>query len=113
MGINGKAGHQQTIVSESVASQKWQPPVIKTVAIRSTGIEELVQAIFTHRDYMKDSGVLEIRNRERLRIEFDQLLKYRLLHNWQQQHSPGEFDQVLRKVYDRTCSPAQAVEQLL
>ena len=113
MGINGKAGHQQTIVSESAASQKWQPPVVKTVAIRGTGIEELIQAIFTHRDYMKDSGVLESRNRERLRIEFDQLLKYRLLLNWQQQHSPGEVDQVLCKVYDRACSPEQAVEQLL
>ena len=113
MGINGKAGHQQPIGGETSDPQKWQPPVIKTVAIRGTGIEELVKAIFTHRDYMKDSGVLEIRNRERLRIEFEQLLKFRLLNDWQQKHSPVQINRVLHKVYDRTCSPEQAVEQLL
>lgn len=113
MGINGKAGHQQPISGETSDPQKWQPPVIKTVAIRGTGIEELVKAIFTHCDYMKDSGVLEIRNRERLKVEFEQLLKFRLLHDWQQKHSPAQINRVLDKVYDRTCSLEQAVEQLL
>jgi LAO/AO transport system kinase len=113
MGINGKAGHQQSTSDKSSDPHRWQTPVIKTVAIRGTGIEELVAAIFTHRDYMKDSGVLESRNRERLWIEFEQLLKFRLLHDWQQKHSSEEIDQVLSKVYDRTCSPEQAVEQLL
>jgi len=113
MGINGKAGHQQPVSVETSDRHKWQPPVIKTIATRSTGIDELVKAIFTHRDFMQDSGVLEARNRERLRIEFEQLLKYKLLENWQKKHSPAEIDLVLHKVYDRTCSPEQAVEQLL
>ncbi len=113
MGINGKAGHQQPVAGETADPHGWQPPVIKTVAIRAAGIDELVAAIFTHRDYMKDSGVLASRNRERLKVEFEQLLKFRLLHNWQQNHSPAEIDRVLHKVYDRTCSPEQAVEQLL
>jgi len=113
MGISGKAGHQQNTVAEPVDPHKWQTPVIKTVATRGTGIDELVAAIFSHRDYMKDSGVLETRNRERLRIEFEQLLKYKLLENWQQKRSPEEIDLVLHKVYDRACSPEQAVEQLL
>lgn len=113
MGINGKAGHQQPVAGETSDAHRWQPPVIKTVAIRATGIDELVKAIFMHRDYMKNSGVLDSRNRERLRIEFEQLLKFRLLHNWQQRRSPAEINSVLDRVYDRTCSPEKAVEQLL
>ncbi len=113
MGINGKAGHQQPVAGEVSNSHSWQPPVIKTVAIRAAGIAELVAAIFTHRDYMKDSGVLESRNRERLKVEFEQLLKFRLLHAWQQKHAPAEIDRVLDKVYSRAWSPQQAVEQLL
>ena len=62
---------------------------------------------------MKDTGVLEIRNRERLKVEFEQLLKFRLLHDWQKKHSQEEINRVLKKVYNRACSPEQAVEQLL
>ncbi len=113
MGISGKAGHQQPVEGVTSDPHQWQPPVIKTVATRGTGIAELVEAIFMHRDYMKNSGVLEYRNRERLRIEFEQLLKFRLLQHWQQKHSPAEINKVLNKVYDRTCSPEHAVEQLL
>jgi LAO/AO transport system kinase len=113
MGVNGKAGHQLPVAGQASDPHKWQPPVIKTVAIRSTGIKELVAAIFTHRDFMKNSGVLDSRNRERLRIEFEQILKFRLLQHWQQKHSPAEINKVLGQVYDRTCSPEQAVEQLL
>src|SRR5512133_610491 len=46
MGINGKAGHQQPVAGEVSNSHSWQPPVIKTVAIRAAGIAELVAAIF-------------------------------------------------------------------
>ena len=113
MGINGKAGHQQPIGGESSHPQHWQPLVIKTVAIRGTGISELVDAIFAHRVYMTNSGILESRNRERLRIEFDQQLKHKLLEAWRHKHSPEEIEKVLHKVYERACSPEQAVEQLL
>ena len=112
MGINGKAGHQQSLEKQNVTIG-WQPPVIKTVAIKGTGMPELAEAIFRHREFIKASGVLDARNIERLKVEFDSLLSHRLFSNWQQKHSQQEIDQLLSMVYSRQVSPQQAVDQLI
>ncbi|MGD2187189.1 MAG: methylmalonyl Co-A mutase-associated GTPase MeaB [Desulfobacterales bacterium] len=34
----------------------WYPPVVKTAAMNAEGIEELVDALWSHREYLLDSG---------------------------------------------------------
>jgi LAO/AO transport system kinase len=45
----------------------WTPPVLRTVAAKEEGIEELVQALDRHFRYLERSGTLRARRRERLR----------------------------------------------
>ncbi|MCU1229610.1 MAG: hypothetical protein JWO97_2494, partial [Acidobacteria bacterium] len=52
----------------------WIPPIVKTVASKAQGIEELDAAIETHFAYLKKSGELDRRNRERVRIRIETLL---------------------------------------
>ena len=52
MGINGKAGHHDPIDKQDEIAG-WQPPVIKTVATKGTGMNDLVEAIFKHQEYYK------------------------------------------------------------
>ena len=111
MGINGKAGHQQSIDKDEEIGG-WQPPVIKTVATRGTGMKDLVEAIFKHQEYIKGSGTLAARNKERLKVEFEYLLKHRLFSDWQNSHTQQEIEQALIKIYSRQVSPQQAVDQL-
>lgn len=113
MGINGKAGHQSSAGTIPVTPEKWQPPVIKTIAIKGEGIDKLVDAIFDHQLYMKDSGILVGRDRERLKTEFEHLLKYRLYDNWQQKMPQQTVEDLMQNIYARTLSPQQVVEQLL
>jgi LAO/AO transport system kinase len=47
----------------------WLPPIIKTVATRGEGVEELIDAIERHRQYVIDSGQLEQKRRRHLRDE--------------------------------------------
>src|SRR5262249_28364641 len=53
----------------------WMPPIVKTVASRGEGIEELDDAIGRHFEYLGKSGELDRRNRERVRIRINTLLK--------------------------------------
>ncbi|HXA41523.1 MAG TPA: methylmalonyl Co-A mutase-associated GTPase MeaB [Candidatus Solibacter sp.] len=47
----------------------WLPPIIKTVATRGEGVDELIGAVERHRQYVIDSGQLEQKRRRHLRDE--------------------------------------------
>lgn len=113
MGINGKAGHQGTTTVQPEKTERWQPPIIKTVATKGTGMNELAEAIWRHREYLANANILEQYNRERLFTEFDHLLKQQLLLNWHKKHSKREIESALQRVYSRQVSPRQAVDELL
>ena len=49
----------------------WRPPILKTVASRQEGIDEVVAAIDKHRDWMLGSGELERRRQARAAGEIE------------------------------------------
>ncbi len=57
----------------------WQPPILRTVASRGEGIEELVQGIESHRTHLIASGELAARRRAQLRLRVETILKQRVL----------------------------------
>jgi LAO/AO transport system kinase len=48
-------------------AETWTPPVLRTVAAREEGIDELVEALDRHFRYLERSGTLRTRRRARLR----------------------------------------------
>jgi LAO/AO transport system kinase len=50
---------------------EWRPPIVKTVASKNVGTVELDAAIEKHFEYLKASGELDRRNRERVRIRIE------------------------------------------
>src|SRR5260221_13685704 len=57
----------------------WVPPIVKTVASKNSGIEELDEAIVKHFGYIATSGELDRRNRERVRIRIETQVKERFM----------------------------------
>jgi LAO/AO transport system kinase len=57
----------------------WVPPIVKTVASKGEGIADLDAAIEKHLDYLRSSGELDRRNRERVRIRVETMLKEKFL----------------------------------
>jgi len=109
-----EAGHaSQDAASPSIDAGVWVPPVLKTVAIESKGIAELVQTIREHREYLVKSGLLALRDRERLNHDFEVLLQERLKQDWLKTTDPTKRDEILSLVFDRKLSPGQAVERLI
>jgi LAO/AO transport system kinase len=60
-------------------SQGWEPPIVKTVATRGDGVEELAGAIDRHRAHLVESGELAARDNARARARFVAVLRERLL----------------------------------
>jgi LAO/AO transport system kinase len=53
--------------AKSEQADDWTPPVLRTVAARDEGIDELVEALDRHFRYLERSGILRERRRARLR----------------------------------------------
>ncbi|MFF2041662.1 methylmalonyl Co-A mutase-associated GTPase MeaB [Kitasatospora sp. NPDC058170] len=49
----------------------WRPPIVKTVAARGEGVDEVVEALEKHRAWLEESGELAVRRRRRAADEIE------------------------------------------
>ena len=89
----------------------WVPPIVKTVASRGLGIEELDAAIEKHYDYIRASGELDRRNRERVRIRIETLLKEKFMGRLL--GVTDDYEQILDDVLRKRNNPHDAAEGVL
>lgn len=92
----------------------WIPPIVKTVASKSHGIEDLAGAIETHRQYLVSSGELDRRNRERVRIRIETQLKENFLSRLIAGTVTREaYEAILDDVLRKKNNPHDAAEAML
>ncbi|HVT04672.1 MAG TPA: methylmalonyl Co-A mutase-associated GTPase MeaB [Thermoanaerobaculia bacterium] len=92
----------------------WISPIVKTVASRSEGIEELDAAVRAHDVYLRSSGELDRRNRERVRIRVETRLKERFMERLVGETITGEaYDRLLDDVLQKSQNPHDAAESVL
>jgi LAO/AO transport system kinase len=102
------------VVDKKVESRPiWIPPIQRTIATEGDGIEQLSSIIFKHHNYLKEFGELHLRECERLKSEFDNLLQNTLVSRWRSRISDEQYQHVLKNIVDRKISPWQGVEELL
>ena len=58
-------------LAEKPEAGAWKPPIVKTVAARGEGIDDLVAALARHRRWLTESGRLETRRRARIADEIE------------------------------------------
>jgi len=66
---NLKVELQVMLGMKSYLASDWEPAIVLTEAINSKGIEELVEEILRHRQFLISSGGLEKRRKERAKLE--------------------------------------------
>jgi len=93
---------------------EWLPPIVKTVATRGEGIEELDDAIQRHDEYLAASGELDRRSRERVRIRVETLLKEKFMDRLiGRTVAPADYEQLLEDVLRKRNNPHDAAEGVL
>ena len=89
----------------------WVPPIVKTVASLGQGVDELDAAIAKHYEYIRASGELDRRNRERVRIRIETLLKEKFMDRLL--GVTANYEQILDDVLRKRNNPHDAAEGVL
>lgn len=91
----------------------WKPPLLRASAVNGEGIEEIVQAILAHGEYLRNHSLWTTREKVRISTEILERVQETLLEQWK--YKVGEFrlNQMVERVLKREISPAEAVKELL
>jgi LAO/AO transport system kinase len=113
-GVNSTERELQALLSLAERDDAWQPPIIKTIAIESAGIEDLAKAIESYRDFhlRTQSGIGRRRAIARWRIL--ELLRERLVAQTLDSAAASEkLEQLAGEVASRQRDPYSAVEEIM
>ena len=91
----------------------WIPPIQKTVSTEGKGIPELAEAIAKHVAHLRSSGDWALRERTRLEVELEALIRDSLMTKFRDDVSSQKYEETLEKVIQRNISPWEAVKVLL
>ena len=104
----------EALLSLSVRADEWQPPIVKTVAIESKGIEELAAAIEKSHEFQRNTPASHDRRKAIARWRILELLRERLVAKALNGNSASaKLDQLSAEVAGKTRDPYSAVEELL
>jgi LAO/AO transport system kinase len=95
------------------AEGSWKPPIVKTVAQRAEGLDEVVAEIGRHRAWLADSGELEKRRTRRARDEIEAIAVTALRKRWGDVHGRTELDDLASAVVAGETDPYAAADELL
>lgn len=93
--------------------ERWETPIVQTVAIDSTGVSDLVATIDRHREHLQATGRLKRWERSRLEQELASRLEAALLARFLRQTAPDTLHDLLTQLVNRELDPHNAVNHLL
>ena len=91
----------------------WKPPIVKTVASKGEGLDEVVAEIERHRAWLESSGELGVRRTRRARDEIEAIAVTALRERWGDVHGRSELDELAAAVAAGESDPYAAAETLL
>jgi LAO/AO transport system kinase len=92
----------------------WNPPIVKTIATESKGIEDLSAAISSYLEFQTSGSNNKQRRTAIARWRLTELLQERLLTDLLNKNGTGQkLEDLAAKIADKTIDPYSAVEELL
>ncbi|HET6687350.1 MAG TPA: methylmalonyl Co-A mutase-associated GTPase MeaB [Jiangellaceae bacterium] len=91
----------------------WRPPIVKTVAVRREGLDDVLAAVDKHRDWMERSGELDTRRRRRVRDEIEAIAVTALRHRFGDLHGDARLDTLAEKVLAGQYDPYAAADEII
>jgi LAO/AO transport system kinase len=101
------------LMLELAGERDWRPPIVETVATDGRGIDELWDAVLSHRAFLETDGRLDRRREARLRDELRAIVHERLGARVEEICSGDRFDELVTQVAARELDPHTAADELL
>jgi LAO/AO transport system kinase len=110
---HGSAMRITAPVQKASATLMWIPPIQRTVSTEGKGIVELAASIAKHVAHLRQSGDWAVRERARLEVELDALVREALINRFRKDTPQKKYEDTLEKVLQRNMSPWEAVQILM
>ena len=91
----------------------WRPPIVKTVAQKGEGLDEVAAELGRHRAWLESSGELDRRRVRRARDEIEAIAVTALRERWGDVHGRTELDDLAAAVVAGCSDPYSAADELL
>jgi LAO/AO transport system kinase len=92
---------------------EWMPPVIRTSTVNGEGVDELWDAIESHRKHLEASGELDRRRRARLLREVEEMVSVRLRDRAASMLEQGAMEKLADDLVARRVDPYKAADILV
>jgi LAO/AO transport system kinase len=113
-GVYATEKELESLLSLSSRSDAWEPPIVKTVATKSRGIDELADAIERFCKVQRSVELTSDRRRAIARWRIIELLRERLLASvLESEGSDAALERLADEVATRRRDPYSAVEELI
>ncbi|UUU30850.1 methylmalonyl Co-A mutase-associated GTPase MeaB [Streptomyces sp. CA-210063] len=100
-------------LGESRGPGDWRPPIVKTVAARAEGIDEVVEALEKHRAWMEERGVLAERRRSRAAHEVETIAVTALRERIGDLHGDRRLSSLAERIVAGELDPYRAADELV
>jgi LAO/AO transport system kinase len=91
----------------------WRPPIVKTVAQRGEGVDEVAGQLDAHLEWLRSTGEQERRRTRRARDEIEAIAVTALRARWGDVHGRSELDGLAAAVVAGETDPYAAADELL
>ncbi|MFI8938926.1 methylmalonyl Co-A mutase-associated GTPase MeaB [Streptomyces syringium] len=100
-------------LGESRGPGDWRPPIVKTVAARGEGLDEVVEALEKHRAWMEERGVLAERRVARAAREVETIAVTALRERIGDLHGDRRLDALAERIVAGDLDPYAAADELV
>jgi LAO/AO transport system kinase len=100
-------------LAEDRSPDAWKPPIVKTVASQGDGVDDVIDAIASHRAWLESSGILAVRRTARVADEIEALAVAALRETMGDLRGGTLLDDLAAKVVAGDTDPYTAADDLL
>jgi LAO/AO transport system kinase len=93
-------------------SDKWTPPIVKTVATEGKGTAELGAAINAYQDFLRSRGLLKSRRAEHWQLRLIEMLRDSLLEKARAAISDGDLSRYAAEIAEYKRDPYSVIEEI-
>lgn len=105
--------YMQSLGGKHSSPGSWRPPIVKTVAARGEGVEDVIAAIEKHRAWMADNGELGRRRRARAAAEIEAIALGTVKLKFAEVHGSAALDEAAARVVGGQTDPYTAADELV
>ena len=107
-------GRAARAAAKAENADTWTPPVLRAVAVKGEGVEDIIAALDRHFRYLENSGTLQRRRRARWRERVVDVVEQRVRDRlWKDVPTGQWLDDQLEALEDGTTNPFDVADALL